>query len=334
MTDSLNLRSATYFQCQTSTAAYNLKRKKKILLRNNTKIYDRYVIEKVVNGGNYGQIYLAIDEKANNKNLILKVVHENYEPELLIMERNILMKLRGKPNIPLILASGTYKDYVYIGLERLGKNMSEIRYLQKNKIFSPITVVKIALQAMSAIELLHNNGYLHRDVKPENLVIGGCSSSLSIIYLIDFGMARKYLDANGKIRQARKSVGFRGSMRYVSIELHKRYEHTPQNDIWSLFYSCIELGEGGLPWKSFTNEDDILAKKISSKPHELCSKLPKTFGDFGLNIGNAPFFENVNYPKLYKILNGTFSKTEMDNHLFEWTNRASIYTTLKSRIIS
>ncbi|CEF63676.1 Casein kinase I [Strongyloides ratti] len=318
MSDLLKLRSATYFQCHTSTAAYNLKRKKKILICNNTKIYDRYVIEKVVNGGNYGQIYLAVDEKANKKNLILKVVHENYEPELLIMEKDILMKLRGKPNIPLILASGTYKDYAYIGLERLGKNMSEIRNLQKNKIFSPISVVKIALQAMSALELLHNNGYLHRDVKPENLVIGGSSSSISIIYLIDFGMARKYLDVNGKIRRTRKSVGFRGSMRYVSIELHKR---------------CIELGEGGLPWKTFINEDDILEKKLTSKPHELCTKLPKTFGDFGLNIGNAPFFENVNYQKLYKILNSTFSKTEMDKHLFEWANRASIYTALKSRRI-
>uniref|UniRef100_A0A0K0FWL1 non-specific serine/threonine protein kinase n=1 Tax=Strongyloides venezuelensis TaxID=75913 RepID=A0A0K0FWL1_STRVS len=278
MSEIVKLRSATHFQCHTSTAAYNLKKKKKILICKNTKIYDRYVIEKVVNGGNYGQIYLAVDEKANRKNLILKVVHENYEPELLIMERNILMKLRGKPNIPLLLASGNYKDYVYIGLERLGKNMSEIRNLQKSKVFSPISVVKIAIQAMSALELLHNNGYLHRDVKPENLVIGGSPDSISTIYLIDFGMARKYLDGNGKIRPSRKTVGFRGSMRYVSIELHKRYEHTPQNDIWSLFYSCIELGEGGLPWRSYANEDDILAKKSIIKPQELCSIMPKCFG--------------------------------------------------------
>uniref|UniRef100_A0A0N4ZKE5 non-specific serine/threonine protein kinase n=1 Tax=Parastrongyloides trichosuri TaxID=131310 RepID=A0A0N4ZKE5_PARTI len=331
MANNLKLRSATYFQCHTSTAAYNLKKKKKVLIRSNTKIYDRYVIEKVVNGGNYGQIYTAIDEKANKKSLILKVVHENYEPELLIMERNILMKLRGKPNIPMILASGTYKEYVYIGLERLGKNMTEIRCMQKEKFLSPLTVTKVAIQALSALEVLHNSGYLHRDVKPENLVIGSNPNSISTIYLIDFGMARRYLDGNGKIRRARKTVGFRGSMRYVSIELHKRFEHTPQNDIWSLFYSCIELGESELPWTSLINEDEIMTKKIHLKPHDLCIKMPKGFGDFGSSIGNAPYFEAVNYNKLFKALNSIFTKSEMETHIFEWTKRSSLYTALKSR---
>ena len=63
-----------------------------------------------------------------------------------------------------------------------------------------------------------------RDVKPSNFAVGRTPQTMRRIYMLDFGLARQYTNANGEVRPARAAAGFRGTVRYASINAHKNKE--------------------------------------------------------------------------------------------------------------
>ena len=67
-------------------------------------------------------------------------------------------------------------------------------------------------------------GFLHRDVKPSNFAVGRTPQTLRQIFMLDFGLARQYTNAAGEVRPPRGAAGFRGTVRYASINAHKNKE--------------------------------------------------------------------------------------------------------------
>lgn len=73
------------------------------------------------------------------------------------------------------------------------------------------TAIGVSIQALQALDDLHSIGYLHRDVKPANYTIGRAElNELRKVYILDFGMCRKYTNNEGVIRRPREAAGFRG----------------------------------------------------------------------------------------------------------------------------
>ena len=79
-------------------------------------------------------------------------------------------------------------------------------------------------QILKGIEAIHEVGFLHRDVKPSNFAVGRTSSTMRHIFMLDFGLARQYTNAQGEVRPPRGAAGFRGTVRYASINAHKNKE--------------------------------------------------------------------------------------------------------------
>ena len=90
----------------------------------------------------------------------------------------------------------------------LGLSLSEIRRNMREQRFTLSTTLRISLQILEAIESVHSIGFLHRDIKPSNFAIGRTNSRR--IYILDFGLARKYTDYGQHVRPARAEAGFRG----------------------------------------------------------------------------------------------------------------------------
>ena len=67
-------------------------------------------------------------------------------------------------------------------------------------------------------------GFLHRDVKPSNFAVGRTPQTMRHIFMLDFGLARQYTNAAGEVRPPRGAAGFRGTVRYASINAHKNKE--------------------------------------------------------------------------------------------------------------
>ncbi len=88
-----------------------------------------------------------------------------------------------------------------------GKDLGTIRRRCHGRRISWNSALQIAEQVIEGLEALHDLGWLHRDIKPGNLV-----TINDKIIIIDFGLARRYIDTkDGSLREARKHPGFRGT---------------------------------------------------------------------------------------------------------------------------
>lgn len=102
---------------------------------------------------------------------------------------------------------------------------------------------------------------MHRDVKPENMVIGRFAKDVQPIYIINYELCRKYLDERKNLRPLREKICFRGSPRYASIDALLGKDQERVDDMWSWFQSVIEMTVGKLPFNDENGPSTIVCGK-------------------------------------------------------------------------
>ena len=153
--------------------------------------------------------------------MALKLESAKQAKQVLKMEVTVLRRLQGKDHVCKFLGGGTNELYNYVVMTLQGKNLAELRRSQTRQCFSLSTSLRISSQILEAIEYIHFIGFLHRDIKPSNFSMGRLPTTCRKVYMLDFGLARKYTNAEGGVRAARPQAGFRGTVRYASINAHK-----------------------------------------------------------------------------------------------------------------
>jgi tau tubulin kinase len=139
------------------------------------------------------------------------------------------------------------------------------------------------------------------------------------IYLIDFGLARKYRIPTGEIRPPRKSAGFRGTARYASINSHKSKELGRRDDLWSVFYVLVEFALGTLPWRKMKDKDAIGGLKEKYTTKELVKDLPKEFSLFLESLQKLGYADDPDYNELRSLLLQIYSKEGYSSKQpFDW----------------
>jgi len=131
-------------------------------------------------------------------------------------------------------------------MDLLGLNLAEVR---KHELGGKahISIAKaVAASMLKALESMHSKGYVHRDVKPANFAVfpPGSDAEHGIWMLIDFGLARKFVDDEGALLPEREDASFRGSTAYASVNAHHDKDLGRRDDLWSWFYILVELIEG------------------------------------------------------------------------------------------
>lgn len=119
---------------------------------------------------------------------------------------------------------GKHGPHSYLIMQLAGPSLSELRRNSKNRCFTTSTTCRMGVQSLEAIESVHISGLLHRDIKPANFAIGKSGNEKRILFMLDFGLVRKYI-VRGKIRPPRSSAGFRGEtgLKKYSILFHSCY---------------------------------------------------------------------------------------------------------------
>lgn len=137
---------------------------------------------------------------------------------MLFKEATIITELQGFEGFPNLVEQSTKNEFKYIIMSFLGQNLESIKKKRECQKYSIQSVVMIAYQMITNLNNLHQVKYIHRDIKPENLVVGN-EGSQHIIFLIDFGLSKKYID-NSKHIPHIENTGLIGTARYTSVNSH------------------------------------------------------------------------------------------------------------------
>lgn len=128
------------------------------------------------------------------------------------LEIGVLKRLQNSIHVTKYIDEGKIGPFRYVIMQLVGKNLSDLRYCNPQFRFTASTSTRIAVQCLEAIEDVHKIGMLHRDIKPANYAIGRTKADARNIFILDFGMVRRYLRPDGSLRPSRPIAGFRGKI--------------------------------------------------------------------------------------------------------------------------
>jgi serine/threonine protein kinase len=136
---------------------------------------------------------------------------------------------------------------------------------------------------ISRLEFIHSRSFIHRDVKPDNFLMG-LGKRANAVHVIDFGLAKKYRDPKTHAHIAyRENKNLTGTARYASVNTHLGVEQSRRDDLESLGYVLLYFLRGSLPWqglKAATKKqkyERISEKKMATPPELLCKGFPQEF---------------------------------------------------------
>lgn len=285
---------------------------------------------KRIGAGSFGEIFLATHRKTNEQAAVKLEVYKSGVPVQLQTEYHLLKTLNNNPGITKTYwfgRDGVQNLYTALVMEYLGPSLEDLHVYCDCK-FSLKTVAMLADQMLKRIETLHRNCLIHRDIKPDNFVMG-VGPNFNTVYVIDFGLSKYYMDPKTKEHCAfRDFRNLTGTARYCSINAHAGYEQSRRDDLESLGYVFLYFIRGSLPWQGLQAESKrekfrkIYKTKLSMRTETLCQGLPEEFAKYLNYCRNLSFEEE---PK-YKYLRGLFWRIMEKKSLkydcqFDWNER-------------
>ena len=225
---------------------------------------DRYeIIEKIGSGG-MADVYKAKCHRLN-RYVAIKILKQEYSGD-----KNFITKFRGEaqsaaglshPNIVSVYDVGEDNGLHYIVME-LVEGITLKKFIEKKGRLAIKEAVGIAIQIAQGLEAAHNNHIIHRDIKPQNIMI----SREGKVKVADFGIA-KAVSANTYTQNAI------GSVHYLSPEQARGGYCDEKSDIYSLGVTLYEMLSGTLPFAG-ENTVSVALLHIQSEPQPLRELVP------------------------------------------------------------
>jgi serine/threonine protein kinase len=243
-----------------------------------------YTIVKLIGQGGYGDIYCV--RHSNSPHLYaMKIERFSSDKRSLDAELTFLEELQDSPLFPRLIESGRTDTHQFVIQDLLGPSLSETRRAIPGQRYTLSTVLRLAIFMLDCIRVFHAHGFVHRDIKPGNFLLKcGAKNPLA---LIDFGLSKRYLDPlTRKPYLPRENCGFRGTLKYASVEAHRGRGQCPHDDIVSWLYSVVELAEGRLPWSQDRDSVVIQRKKVLFSNRALLRNLPPEFMEIAHYVGS------------------------------------------------
>ena len=278
--------------------------------------------------GAFCDIYAGINILTKEK-VAIKVEERYKMDKNLETECYFLFSLKGI-GIPKVISFGHNKEYDILVMPLLGKSLHEIQST-KNFNFEFKDICLMAIQIIERIQWVHSQKIIHRDIKPDNFLIG--LDDPNIIYLIDFGLSKKYRSSiTGNHIKCTRIKKFVGSLRYASINALRLREQSRRDDLESIGYMLIYLIKGKLPWDNIkidnkrTSYLKFSQYKKNISPELLCNNLPEEFLDYVKYVRNLNFEDEPDYNYLKSLFQIMLNKQGFEEKkiFFSWINENNI----------
>ena len=243
----------------------------------------------------------------------------------LLYESKLYKILAGGVGIPNVHWYGVEGDYNVMVIDLLGPSLEDL-FNFCNRKFSLKTVLMLADQMINRIEYVHAKNFIHRDIKPDNFLIGQGKKS-NQVHIIDFGLAKKYRDP--KTQQHipyRENKNLTGTARYASVNTHLGIEQSRRDDLEALGYVLMYFNRGSLPWQGLKANakkekyEKIMEKKMSTPIEVLCKHFPCEFVTYLNYCRSLRFEDRPDYAYLRRMLQDLFFRESYQyDFIFDWT---------------
>eukprot|EP00742_Colponemidia_sp_Colp-10_P014334 GILJ01016270.1.p1 GENE.GILJ01016270.1~~GILJ01016270.1.p1 ORF type:complete len:451 (+),score=70.34 GILJ01016270.1:60-1412(+) len=308
-------------------------------------IQNQWQVLDLVGHGGFGEVYKGIDTRTNRP-VAIKV--EPKTPRSWLYHEARIMKdlnVQGVKGVPSLHYFGEEAnlDHRFLIMSFLGLSLEDLH--ERHQRFSLKTTLMLMYQMVSLLQRLHAAGYVHRDLKPDNFLLGTDAKTL---FLIDFGLSNKYVTADGENNTVHKPMQterpFIGTTRYASLNTHKGVSQSRRDDLESLIYIGVYMYRGRLPWTGLNiNDRDAKERKIGELKEtltadQICSRCPIVFPKLLAYARQTQFEDALEYDIIRSLINQTLDRelSEKFDHQYDWIappadRRSPMGTSLASR---
>ncbi|CAI0464773.1 unnamed protein product [Linum tenue] len=290
----------------------------------------KFKLGRKIGSGSFGELYIAVNVQTGDEVGVKLEPVKTRHPQL-HYESKIYMILQGGINyhlaagIPELKWFGVEGDYNVMVIDLLGPSLEDL-FNYCNRKFSLKTVLMLADQLINRIEYMHSRGFLHRDIKPDNFLMG-LGRKANQVYVIDYGLAKKYRDLQThKHIPYRENKNLTGTARYASVNTHLGVEQSRRDDLESLGYVLMYFLRGSLPWqglKAGTKKqkyDKISEKKMLTPIEVLCKSYPSEFTSYFHYCRSLRFEDKPDYAYLKRLFRDLFVREGYQfDYIFDWT---------------
>ncbi|KAI4380763.1 hypothetical protein MLD38_006915 [Melastoma candidum] len=288
------------------------------------RVGNKFRLGRKIGGGSFGEIYLGTNLQTNEE-VAIKLENIKTKHPQLLYESKLYRILQGGTGIPNIRWFGVEGEYNVLVMDLLGPSLEDLFNFCSRKM-SLKTVLMLADQMINRVEFVHSKSFLHRDIKPDNFVMG-LGRRANQVYVIDFGLAKKYRDSSTHQHiPYRENKNLTGTARYASMNTHLGIEQSRRDDLESLGYVLMYFLRGSLPWQGLKagnkkqKYEKISEKKVSTSIEALCRGYPTEFASYFHYCRSLRFDDKPDYAYLKRLFRDLFIREGFQfDYVFDWT---------------
>ncbi|KAI7980147.1 Casein kinase 1-like protein 1 [Camellia lanceoleosa] len=246
------------------------------------RVGNKFRLGRKIGSGSFGEIYLGTNIQTNEE-VAIKLENVKTKHPQLLYESKLYRILQGGTGIPNVRWFGVEGDYNVLVMDLLGPSLEDLFNFCSRKL-SLKTVLMLADQMINRVESVHSKSFLHRDIKPDNFLMG-LARRATQVYIIDFGLAKKYRDTT-------------------------THQHIP----YSLPWQGLKAGTKKQKYEK------ISERKVSTSIEALCRGYPTEFASYFHYCRSLRFDDKPDYSYLKRIFRDLFIREGFQfDYVFDWT---------------